>query len=283
MADPLAAICDDDGVVRVVAIDHRDSLTVMLPDVDAGVGTGHGAPCPDSVVVALKAALVAAVAGRASGVMLDPRYGMMPEVLAVVPQGVGIIAALEAQGYLADETVTHTTLLPDWSAAQAGDLGADLGKLLALWAGAPDAAQQDVVGDAVDQCHAAGLPLVLEPLPRGLPATGDWVLDWVTHHADSGADLLKVPWPGSPAACARITAAADVPWVILSAGATFDTFVSQARMAMSAGARGYIAGRAVWREAATTNAIARDAAIHDHVVPRLARLAAVGSRPAPVR
>lgn len=138
-----------------------------------------------------------------------------------------------------------------------------------------------MVDQAVALCRSAGLPLVLEPLPRGLPVTGPWVLDWVDNHAGSGADLLKLPWPGSREACARITATIDVPWVVLSAGARFDTFLSQARTALAAGARGYIVGRAVWREAATTDATMRAAAIGELVVPRMDRLAELTRHDAP--
>jgi tagatose 1,6-diphosphate aldolase len=49
-------------------------------------------------------------------------------------------------------------------------------------------------------------------------------------------------------ACAELDAEIPVPWVILSAGVNFDTFVRQAEVACRAGASGVLAGRAVWKE-----------------------------------
>jgi tagatose-1,6-bisphosphate aldolase len=40
----------------------------------------------------------------------------------------------------------------------------------------------------------------------------------------------------------------DVPWVLLSAGVDFATFAEQTRIACAAGASGWLAGRAIWKE-----------------------------------
>ncbi|MEE8600868.1 hypothetical protein [Euzebya tangerina] len=261
------ALTGDAGLFRILAIDHRDALRVMLPD---------GFDTPDDQVIQLKADLVAITAGIATGVMLDPRFGLQPPVLDVLPDGVGIVAALEAQGYMADDSVTHTTLLEGWDASQAKALGADMGKVLSLWDGEHWTEQDAMIETAVAQTHDVGLPFVLEPLARGLPPTGGWVLDWVRHHAETSADLLKLPYPGSADACAEIARITERPWVILSAGAAFETFEQQAAEAIDGGAVGYIVGRAVWREAATTDTAARKAAIEEHVVPRMEALLRLG-------
>lgn len=261
MTRSLTGIADAGGAIRVLAIDHRDSLEVLL---DAA---SH------REIVQLKSALVAEAGGIVSGVMLDPTYGLQSEVLGKVPAGVGVIAALEAQGYLNDASVTHTTLGSE--AAQVRAVGATAAKFLALWDGEPDSRQRDTIADARRSAHDAGLPLVLEPLPRGLDPFGSWVLDWCEEHADSGADLFKLPYPGSAANCEAATAALPAPWAILSAGVDFETFVAQAESADRAGASGYIVGRAVWREAATVDTAARSQAIADLVVPRLRQLASI--------
>ena len=267
MNDRLESIRDEDRMIRVLAIDHRDSLLALL---DAGA--------KDEAVVSIKADLVAASAGSISGVMLDPEYGMHPDVLARVPIGVGIIAAREAQGYLADESVSHTTLLDGWSSVEAKELGAACMKLLALWDGKPNDAQRAVIDEATSEAHASEMALVLEPLPRGLPSSGPWVLDWVAAHADSDADLFKVPYPGSRSLAEELTGMLPAPWVLLSAGAPFPTFKEQLEAALAEGASGYIAGRAVWREAAVADAARRIEAIETIVRPRLAALAELGRR-----
>ena len=264
----LARLTGPDGVYRVLAMDHRDSLRVVIsPDDPDGVSS--------ELLRRLKADLVAAGAGLVTGVMLDPEVGMDEAVVSAVPLDAGIIAALEEQGYLADAAVKHTTLLPGWGPTVAADQGADAVKLLALWDGTTSLDQRRVIDSAVGAAHDHGLPLVLEPLPRGLPPTGDWVTDWVTSHRGTGADLFKLPYPGSEEACAAVTGELPAPWVMLSAGVGFDEFLTQLEGAMGAGAAGYIAGRAVWREAATRDERSRASAIESLVVPRLGRLAEI--------
>lgn len=264
----LARLADRDGVFRVLAIDHRDSLRVVLDPEQPETVT------PD-VLRRIKIDLAGATGGIATGVMLDPAVGMDSTVVGAVPPDVGIIAAVEAQGYLADDSVTHTTLLEDWSARIASSAGADAVKLLSLWSGEQPPAQREVIDAGIADAHAAGLPLVLEPLPRGLPGSGPWVLDWSAVNAESGADLFKLPFPGSAAACRELTAMLPAPWAMLSAGAGFETFRDQLSMAMDAGAAGYIVGRAVWREAAVIDDAERRDAITELVVPRLETLSRI--------
>lgn len=261
----LARLTGTDGIVAVLAADHRDSLRVVLdPDDHDSVS--------DHELRAIKIDLARACDESVTGIMLDPAVGMDAEVVAAVPPEIGIISALEAQGYLADESVTHTTLLDGWNAAIAASRGADVAKLLALWTGVESTDQREVVDAAVDDAHRSGMPLVLEPLPRGLPATGRWVLGWADAHVDTGADLFKLPYPGSAEACRALTEMLEAPWVLLSAGAGFDEFADQLATAVDAGAAGYIVGRAVWREAAVRDADARRRAVEELVVPRLATL-----------
>lgn len=264
----LERLADRNGVIRVLAIDHRDSLRAVLePDDPARV--------TDDDLRAIKIDLARAARGRATGVMLDPAVGMDPPVVAAVSAELSIIAAVEAQGYLAEDSVTHTTLLDGWGATIAAARGADAVKLLALWAGSPSPEQSRVIDAAVTDAGAAGLPLVLEPLPRGLPSTGPWVLDWAAAHAGSGADLFKLPYPGSADACRELTEMLPGPWALLSAGAGFDPFCDQLTTALRAGAAGYIVGRAVWREAAVRDPDSRREAIAELVVPRLEALMAI--------
>ena len=49
--------------------------------------------------------------------------------------------------------------------------------------------------------------------------------------------------------CRALTAASTVPWVLLSAGETFDTFQRLTGIACQEGASGFMVGRAIWQEA----------------------------------
>ena len=64
-----------------------------------------------------------------------------------------------------------------------------------------------------------------------------------------GRPRRRRPEAEPPSACARLDAAVDVPWVLLSSSATFEQFRGQVRIAAAAGACGFMAGRAIWGDA----------------------------------
>ena len=73
---------------------------------------------------------------------------------------------------------------------------------------------------------------------------------------EAGADVMKVEFPvslesadgraGADDACARLDEAVDGPWVLLSAGVTFEGFADQLTVAARHGCLGFMAGRAIW-------------------------------------
>lgn len=280
------AVSDARGRVKVLAIDHRDSLkTFLRPD-------DPGSVRPDDLTQ-LKIDVVSAIAPLATGVMLEPEYSI-PQVIdaGAVPDGVGVIAALEAQGYMADPINTVTEILPGWSVEQAVAAGAAMCKLLLPYH--PDrataGAQEAVVDEVVRQCHGAGVPVVVEPVAFALddPATHtDVVVRSIERLRPSGADLLKVPFPGrrdDPAgwggACEAVADAAAGPWVILSGGGAFEDFAAQLEVAMANGCHGFMVGRALWGEAARAQPAERARLLVELVEPRFMQLCEVVDRAA---
>jgi tagatose-1,6-bisphosphate aldolase len=264
---------DGSGVFRVLAVDHRDSLRAFLAPDD-----------PDSVeastLTAIKIDLVRAVSPFATGVMLEPEFSI-PQVVGELFEGVGFLAALEAQGYLDEPGAAPTTLF--WSVEQAAASGAAAAKLLLPYH--PDAplaaAQEAVAADVLEQCRKVGIPLALEPLFHGLssPADRERVVGvTVARFADLGPDLLKLPFPVDPTivtdqrarteACATVTERCRQPWALLSGGGSFDVFAEQVTAALAGGCAGFMVGRALWGEAATCPAERRPAVIDDVVLPR---------------
>ena len=67
-------------------------------------------------------------------------------------------------------------------------------------------------------------------------------------------------------------ATSTVPWVLLSAGVSYDTFLKQVRVACEAGASGVMAGRAVWKEAVTLDVAARNNFLRNVGYERMRRL-----------
>jgi tagatose-1,6-bisphosphate aldolase len=257
-------------IVAGIAIDHRDSLRVMLER--RGV-TGLSA----TDLRSMKLAIARALAPSATAIMLDEELGGLALELGAVPAWVGLIMPLEAQGY---ETVADgptTTLLEDFSPATALAYGADACKLLLPYRiDDPGAAahQSALVATTARACHELGLPLVIEPVVYRRPGEteGDYqagytrlVIGAVEALQPLGADLLKLPFPvldmeatGASAtreACRRLDeACVDSPWVLLGAGADIETFVEQIRLAGSAGASGFLAGRGIWGAAISARA-----------------------------
>ncbi len=267
----MQGLTDAAGRFSILAIDHRDSLRQYLAPGDPG-------SIDDASIIGLKIEVIDALADLATGVMLEPEYSI-PQVLdaGVLPDGVGFLAALEAQGYLDDPEAEPTRLLDGWSPAQAQESGASAAKLLLPYR--PDGKlvdeQEEFAREMVDECHANGLPIALEPLFYGM-ATADrrseLIVQTAQRFAAMGADLLKLPFPGSKAACEQVSTSLNVPWAMLSGGGSFDDFAAQLGVANAAGCSGFMVGRALWGEAVRAPAADRGRLLCELVRPRFERL-----------
>jgi tagatose-1,6-bisphosphate aldolase len=290
----LRRLAGRDGVIAGIAIDHRDSLRVMLErQGSAGLSTAD--------LRVLKLALTRALAPSATAIMLDEEFGGLALEAGAVPSWVGLIMPLEAQGYETIGDGSATTLLDDFSPAVALHYGADACKLLLPYrsdaAGA--AARQDaLVATTAAACHEVGLPLVVEPViyrrptePAAAYADGylRLLLDAVRRLQPLGADLLKVPFPvldlkatseaAALDACHALgEACAATPWVLLGAGVDTDTFVEQIRLAGTAGAAGFLAGRGIWGRALVSDAREMERIATDVCRPDLERCREVAER-----
>lgn len=272
-------ITDATGGVRVLAIDHRDSMRRFLaPHDPASVAAAD--------ITALKIEVVGALADLATGVMLEPEYSI-PQVMdaGVVPPGVGVIAALEAQGYHDDPAAAPTRVLEGWSAAQARAAGAAVVKLLLAYRPGASfaAAQEDVARQVLADSAAAGMDLVLEPFLWDVTDPDEHaalVVATAERFVRLAPALLKLPFPGegrarpgvAAQACRRITALCPMPWAVLSGGGTFESFLDQVTIAVDEGCAGFMVGRALWGDAVKAPPADRSRRLRDVVRPRLAAL-----------
>ncbi len=259
----LQRISDADGFVRVAAIDHPENYLALF---DADLSQ-----VSDAEVVRSKLELIEAMAPAATAVLLDPVWSFGHAVLAAsVPPGVGLISGLELLAYSPEGFGTETVVRPQWDAAALARLGTDAAKLVVFYRAElaeVSATQLDLVRDIVAQCAEAQLPLVVEPLwyplegeslddPEVRAARTEAIVSAAGTFAALGADVMKVEFPGylhtdedrvaAAEACRRLGEAVGVPWVLLSASATFEQFREQLRIAADAGACGFMAGRAIW-------------------------------------
>jgi tagatose 1,6-diphosphate aldolase len=281
----------DRGVFSILAVDHRQGLRRVLdPQNPGGV--------PDEALVAFKQGVTAHLAPAASAVLLDPEFGAVQAIAAGALRGaMGLIVALERTGYTGAPTARTSDLLPGWDAERAMRMGASGAKLLVYYhPDAPTAPQAEaLVRQVAVSCAEADLPFFLEPLsysldpaqPRLSPQERRRVVVESARRltAIPGVDVLKAEFPLDVAAvpdeaewlaaCCELTDGSRVPWVLLSAGVDFETYLRQAVVAAGAGASGVAVGRAVWREAAELPPEARDTFLSTVARERMARVTAL--------
>jgi tagatose-1,6-bisphosphate aldolase len=282
----LAAIADDEGVFSILAMDQRNTLRRMFAAVDR--------PAELSDLQAAKIDVARALTPLASGMLLDPTIGV-PSVLgagALAPD-CGLLVAAEPESRPTWNGEPRAARDPDQNGAWVKDMGGHAVKFFVQLhprrpAGEPDLAAEviDVVREVVEDCRAVGMPSVIENLVYALPGEepwsaqqrGDLVVEAAEMLAETGADLLKLEYPGSPGACRRVSEVVRGPWAVLSAGVGFDEFQNVLRIACDeGGASGFIAGRSVWREAVALDGPARADFLSTVARPRLAELTAVAA------
>lgn len=306
----LRRLATADGHFAMLAIDQR-------PPIEALVKARRAvATAPFDDIVAVKVALARALAGQASALLMDPVYAYWAAIEHARPDR-GLLVTLEDHRFAETPDGRMGAPIADWSVAKIKRLGADGVKLLVHYR--PDAApavcrhQQDFVARAGAECREHDICLLLELLVY--PLAGDaaqltdprtrapLVIDSVREFADPryGVDLFKLESPiaaaGLPdpaaggeaveqarAAFAALGAATTRPWVMLSAGAAMAQFARVLHYAYEAGASGYLAGRAIWWEAAQAfpDLAAMDRRLRDEAAPYmdgLNRMTAARARP----
>lgn len=283
-----------DGIFKVLAVDHRDSLRAVISP-----GDPQGLEATELTEV--KLSLIRALAGRASAVMLDPEYSAGQAIVTrALPGSVGFLAAVEAQGYLGDPTARQTSLLDGWSVEKAKRLGAGAIKLLVLYR--PDAGevtenQDRMISAVVADCARHDIPLFLEPLAYGTEpgSTAEEfaairrgiVIATVRRLGALGPDVLKVQFPVDTRfepdtkvwadACVELDEASPVPWALLSGGDPYELFRDQVEVACTAGASGFLVGRALWGDYVQADSREQQRLLETVVKPRFDELSAVAS------
>ena len=168
----LADIASDDGVFAIIAMDQRNTLRRMFQAVDLDAS--------EDDLRTVKADVARALTPAASGMLLDPTYGVpaVTEAHALAP-GCGMLIAAEPsiRNSYNGEPRTHRDpeLNARWVAAQGGDAVKFLVQLRAdrptPTGDEPDLAHEvlDVCREIVTDCNSAGLPSVIENLVYALP------------------------------------------------------------------------------------------------------------------
>jgi tagatose 1,6-diphosphate aldolase len=270
-------LAGEDGFFTMTAVDQR-------PGVEALVASRRGTEKSSYEDVGLiKQVLIEELSPFSSAMLVDPGYAYPFAYRSLDPRK-GLIVTAEQWACDEDDGGRRTLLYPDWSVEKIKRMGADGVKLM-LWY-RPDASkavidhQQSLVETLGSECRKHDITFLVEPLvypfrkeagsteyaedPNKRP---EMVIDTVKELKKEkyGIDIFKLETPiaadvivdpdasgseGTQAWFDQIDKQLDRPWVMLSAGADKEPFRRILTYAFRAGASGYLAGRAIWWEAA---------------------------------
>ncbi len=285
----LKATSTSKSVFDILAFDQRGSYVKMLPK-----GTLY------ETAVQIKRDIVVDLAPHISAVLLDAEYGL--KAALDLPGNVGMLMALEKSGYSGDSTYRQVDFIEGWTVEKIKLVGASAVKLLVYYhpgSGALAEQIEGVIRRVAQDCQRYDIALFVEPLSYSLDAnvprdsaafaqTRPGVAVEIARRLSKlGVDILKLEFPVDvnfdkdekswQAACDAMSAACEVPWVLLSAGVDYEVFERQTRVACKAGASGFLAGRAIWKESIAMSTADRQRFVGETSVDRLRRLSALTS------
>jgi len=265
----LQELANNDGIFNICAMDHRRSLSRIME----GEKVIEGSTSYEEMAQR-KLELCTHLAPHASAVLLDPLFGAAQCIShGALPKSTGLLVSLEASGYAGASEFRMTELEEGWSVEKIKRMGASAVKFLIYYR--PDLIElanklMDLVETVGQACQKYDIPLVIEPLsyplgeetknPAQFAAAKEQLVPKTAQHITAlPVDLLKSEFPGDLRynqdkaklidICQKLDKASQVPWVVLSAGVSFDVFCQQVEIACRAGASGFLAGRAIWQEA----------------------------------
>jgi len=231
--------------------------------------------------------LVRHLANHAPAILLDPEVAL-PQIVddGVLDRETGLVVGLDASGFETVDALKYTRFVPGVTPRTVRDMGSTVAKM--LYYTRPDKQDADSrvaqeIRDLVAACEAEGLLLIVELLTYQLEGESDeeyrakfadLVVDGAALAVACGAKILKLQYPGSAEASARVTEVAQgVPWAVLSAGVDHETFIEQVRTAVANGASGAMAGRSLWKDSLAVSADTRQDLLTTRALPRLRELA----------
>ncbi|MEM9955403.1 MAG: tagatose 1,6-diphosphate aldolase [Chloroflexota bacterium] len=272
------------NIFGIVAFDQRGSYRRMMPD---GSSYEH--------LVQVKNEIIGALALNATAILTDPTYGLYATMQMSGKSG--LLMSLEKSGYSGDSSYRTTELQEGWTPKKIRKMGASAVKFMVYYNPQNEELADELdqlVIDVVHDCHQWDLPVFLEPMsysanPEISKDSADYaaerseiVIETARRLSKTGADVLKMEFPVDikynqnqaewRKYCEQLSEASAVPWVLLSAGVDFEQFVPQVIVACESGASGFLAGRAIWKEAATMSTEDRTEFLSTTATDRLKKL-----------
>lgn len=281
-------ICGEDGAMMVIACDQRGGMRKLL-----AATSEEQAAIGNDVLGDTKIDIARYLARHAGCVLIDPVCAV-PQIVdgGHLNRCTALLVGLDASGWdSSPEGARLSRLVPGVTARRVREMGATGGKIMVyLRADRPEANRHNIelLRRAIADFAAEDLLLVVEFLTYALPGESeedfavllpDLIVGGCRICLDLDAKVLKIPYPGSAAACADVTAVTGaVPWAVLSAGVDHGTFLGQVETAMANGASGVIAGRALWKDCISLDRRVQRERLETVAVARLREIQAVVAR-----
>lgn len=278
----MAAISTASGKMLIVAADQRNGMKAAIGDAPDGSEAITREELAD-----VKADLVRYLANNAPAILLDPEVAL-PAIVddGVLSRDTALVVGLDASGFESVDGLRFTRYVDEATPRRVRELGADVAKM--LWYIRTD--RQDLesrvaeeIRDLVAKCEAEGLLLIVELLvyPLDGESQEDYAAAFPRLVAEGarlavacGAKVLKLQYPGTSEGCDAVSsAAAGVPWAVLSAGVDHETFIEQVSIAVARGAAGAMAGRSLWKDSLSIQPDTRRDLLTNRALPRLRELA----------
>ncbi len=237
-------IFQNNGKYLMLALDHRGSFRKYISQTN-----------PEEVsvddLIKTKAMIIESVQDQFSGVLIDAEWGLPGYKSKAKPY----LLPLEKSGYTDKEGDRLTEL--GYTAKQLKEMGAGGTKLLLYFNPESVTCNQQIktAKQALDDSQKNEMPFFLEIVTYGNEELGksrsEWVLRSVQMLIDENIipDVWKLEYPGDLDSCYKITElVGETPWILLTRGDSFVHFEKQLQDAVTAGAVGFLAGRALWQE-----------------------------------
>lgn len=268
----LKKMVNEKGIISALAIDQRGALKKMI---------GEYREATSEDIVTIKNLVSKELTPYASGILLDPEYGLTAGELRAT--SCGLLLAYEKTGYDATTPGRLPDSLDVWSVKRLKEAGADTCKFLLYY----DVDESETINDQKkaymerigSECMAEGLPFFLEILSYDMNNTDNSSMEYAKVKPRKvieamkefskeryNVDVLKVEVPVnmnyvegfgvevlySKAEAIRLfeeqSKATHLPFIFLSAGVSAELFQHTLEFAKEAGSdfNGVLCGRATW-------------------------------------
>lgn len=226
----------------MLALDHRESIKKLI-------NPGNPDQVIESQVIQLKRDIINSLVNQISGLLIDEVYGLD----AYPDHQKPFLLPLEKSGY-SDQAGERLTEL-EYSVEDLIKFGASGAKLLIYFNPHLKSAQKqlETVKKVRDECLTYSFPFFLEIVTYDLENStkAGLMIDSIRAFQEIGIvpSVWKLEYPGDLDSCVEITKmVGDIPWILLTGGSSFEVFREELIDATEAGAKGFLAGRALWQE-----------------------------------